>query len=157
MVHVSKYKIKKETLLRISEKLIEQCARLKTKKHAQRFLTELFSETERIMLAKRFAILILLQQGYSFTIITQTLKVSPSTIARVARHKKQGRFNFLVKQIGGRPTSQISRGSNNFLLSLETLLRAGLPPRGKGRWRATYRLTESMYQEAKRRRENRQK
>lgn len=144
MVRISEHTVRKEILLQISEKLIEHVARVKTKKHARSFFLELFTETERIMLAKRFAILVLLEQGYSFSVIIQTLKVSQSTIARIVRDKKQGKFNFLIQQIGTRAKKGIIANNSDFLLSLEILLRAGLPPQGRGRWRTFYRLTEPV-------------
>ena len=67
----------------------------------QIFIEDLLSPTERIMLAKRLAIAILLQKGYTYAEIDQTLKVSSPTINKVAfwlRHGKSG-YQKAIKRI----------------------------------------------------------
>jgi len=50
------------------------------------FLTnDLFSPVEKIMIAKRFMIALLLHKGLSFRQICKTLKVSPNTVNSIAR------------------------------------------------------------------------
>lgn len=141
MVRISKHKVKKEILLQISEKLIEQIAVVKTKKHAQHFFTELFTETERIMLAKRFATFFMLERGYSYTVIMRTLKVSRSTVARVRKNTKKGTCDFLLGQVTKRSRGRTQEFKDALGEYFEILL-SPLPPRGRGRWRTVHRILD---------------
>lgn len=154
MVRISDKKVKEEILLHISDKLIEQVAKVKTKKSAQNFLAELLTETERIMLAKRFAIIVMIDREYSFSTIIRTLKVSQSTIARIVGDKKEGKFDFLLRQT--RQPSLASKAKKGFDFWLEMMMQAELPPRGKGRWRGVHRLMDAQ-QERQERKVRRQK
>lgn len=54
------------------------------------FLThDLFSPVEKIMIAKRFLIALLLLQGQSFRKICDLLKVSPNTVSSVAKKTRR--------------------------------------------------------------------
>ncbi len=55
--------------------------------------TELLTKTERLMLAKRLAIINMLGEGYSFEAIQESLKVSPSTIGRLWQSIQNGKFS----------------------------------------------------------------
>lgn len=54
------------------------------------FLTnDLFSRVERLMIAKRFMIALLLKRGLSFREVSESLKVSPNTVSSVAKKIKR--------------------------------------------------------------------
>jgi len=82
MPHVSQKRVKKDVFKRMSNEFINSVAFLKTRPEIKGFLNELLTPTERIMLAKRLVIILMLQKGYPFNIIERTLKLSPSTVAR---------------------------------------------------------------------------
>lgn len=50
----------------------------------QSFLSDLLTRTERVMLAKRLSIALLLTKGYDYQTIKDILKVSSSTIGSIA-------------------------------------------------------------------------
>jgi len=93
---------------RISPKLQNQMlylfwknlADLKRPRDLEFLTTDLFSPVERLMIAKRFMIAVLLYQGQSFRKICTTLKVSPNTVNSVAHklHRKKSAYLTLVKK-----------------------------------------------------------
>ncbi len=128
MVHLSKRRVKKETFIKIGKQLAEFICGLETTQNTKILLETLISEPERIMLAKRLAVIIMLGWGYSFSQISGSLKVSESTVVNVWKKMKKGRLRSLEEHFKkvGRKTS--------FWDNLEEFLRFGLPPRGRGRW-----------------------
>lgn len=57
---------------------------LNSSQAAAEFFTDILTDTEQVMIAKRYTIAVLLTKGYSQTRIKQTLKVSYTTIGTVA-------------------------------------------------------------------------
>jgi uncharacterized protein YerC len=102
-------------------------------KHTNVVCSELLTSTERIMLAKRLAIILMLDQGLSYYRIHKILAVSVSTIKRLHGAQLSGYFNAL------RVVHQTKRKREEFLTFLETVLQMGLSPRGRGRWRKLFR------------------
>lgn len=86
MGRVSKRKIDPEIEERIFEIFWDYLATLRKSEDIQEFLVSLLSFTEQVMIAKRLAIAVLLNRGYNYEEIDETLKVSPSTVGTV--HKQ---------------------------------------------------------------------
>lgn len=83
MPHVSKFKLSKKSEEQLKRTLDLIFSKL-TKEHETRsFLTSLLSPTEKLMLAKRLAIIILLNEGFSQTEIAGALHVTRETVSRV--------------------------------------------------------------------------
>ncbi|MEK7503219.1 MAG: Trp family transcriptional regulator [Patescibacteria group bacterium] len=80
MPHVSSKKLNKKIYQKIGDEFIQFVLELKSSSDAKSFLTNLLTKTERIMLAKRLAVICMLMRGYSFEAIQQTLQVSPATV-----------------------------------------------------------------------------
>src|SRR3989344_4320013 len=132
MVRLSSRQIKRKVLMVIMDQLIISFLRAKTRKDAEKILKALLSEPERIMIAKRLAIALLLEKKCRFSIIKKTLKVSQSTIARIRNDGKQERLSLALRRF----SESKEEDKQGFLDALETLLRAGMPPiAGRGRWR----------------------
>lgn len=83
MPQVSKYPLKAEVYDRIFELLLKVVAEPYNKRAAKELLEDLLTPTEKIMLAKRLAIGVLLVKDYSYQTIQEILRVSKSTIADV--------------------------------------------------------------------------
>ena len=64
--------------------LWDAVSKIKSQNEIQEFLNDLLSPTERTMLAKRLAIAVLLMKKYNYEAIMDLLKVSSSTISKVA-------------------------------------------------------------------------
>ncbi|MBI5465447.1 hypothetical protein HY946_02445 [Candidatus Gottesmanbacteria bacterium] len=84
MTQVSKYPISKEVEERIFEILLKTIADLRSSQEIDQFLQDFLSPVEKIMLAKRLSIAVLLAKGYDYQEIRKILRVSPPTIAQVA-------------------------------------------------------------------------
>jgi len=90
MTQVSKYPLKKEVEERIFEILLKTIADLKKPEEVNEFLEDFLSPVEKIMLAKRLAIAVLLGRGYDYRGIREILKVTPGTVAGVNLKLKYG-------------------------------------------------------------------
>jgi len=88
MTQVSKYPLSPKVYERIFEILFESILKIKNKKEAEDFLGEFLSPTEKIMLAKRISIAVLLAKDYDYRAIIKTLHVSFPTIAGVSASVK---------------------------------------------------------------------
>lgn len=84
MAQVSKYPISQEVEKRIFEILSKTISDLRNSSDINDFLEDFLSPVEKIMLAKRLSIAVLLAKGYDYQQIRKTLRVSPSTIGGVA-------------------------------------------------------------------------
>lgn len=82
MPHVSRKKLNKKIYQKIGDEFILFILELKSSTDTKSFLTNLLTKTERVMLAKRLAVIGMLIKGYSFEAIQKTLEVSPSTVDR---------------------------------------------------------------------------
>src|SRR3989344_203300 len=86
VVRASKKYISPQTRERMYEILVKAISRANHQKDIVNFLTDLLSEPEREMLAKRLAIAYLLvKDTYTYREVSQLLKVGLETIQRVAR------------------------------------------------------------------------
>ncbi len=132
MPHISKRRIKEKTFLRIQKQLAGALANAKSFGEANSFIKEFFTPTERIMLSKRLAAIFMLQTGASPYRVWKTLKLSPSTAERLHMRLETGAFVNICKILNHKENKK------SFWDDLETLLQAGLPPRGKGRWKWFY-------------------
>lgn len=63
------------------------------------FLQGLLGPEERLMLAKRLAVIVMLKEGYSDYRIAETLKLSPSTIHNIKVRQNKNSFAEVTKTI----------------------------------------------------------
>ena len=132
MPHVSKYKLEKDILNTILKDLYTVLVRIEKKKHAGHFLDSILTPTEKIMIAKRLAIALMLLEEYPFRIIGKTLKVSEATVSTIKeRLDRDGEgFEMMWDYVRG------SSSQSPLLRKIEKLVRLfAMPPyAGKGRW-----------------------
>ncbi|MBI4100434.1 hypothetical protein HY439_01705 [Candidatus Microgenomates bacterium] len=88
MAQVSKYPIHKDVEKRMFEVFKITIANLKDGSEIEDFLEDFFSPVEKIMLAKRLSIAVLLAKGYTYPSITKILRVTPTTISSVSLNLK---------------------------------------------------------------------
>lgn len=114
MAHVSKNKVRPKISLRIKQNLIIAAT------HRDGIIIEsLLTPTETLMLAKRLAIIVMLERGDSSYRISKSLKVSVSSVARFRHMIRAGLF---------KPILQSARKNNRPLMEiLELILAAGMP------------------------------
>src|SRR3989344_801225 len=80
MTQVSKFKLDKKTQDTLLKNLLTVISKLNKEDQAKLFLDDLLTRTEKIVLAKRLAIALMLESGKSYEEIKDLLKVSSSTI-----------------------------------------------------------------------------
>lgn len=97
MTQVSKYKLRLNLEERIYELLSNTLAGIKNSTDFKIFLNDFLSPTERTVLAKRLAIAALIEKGNDYRQICQILRVTPTTISKVAFRMKYG--NGSIKKI----------------------------------------------------------
>lgn len=84
MTQVSKYPIRKDIEQRIGELFQKAISKLHSSVDIDDFLNDFLSPVEKIVLAKRLAIAVLLAKGYDYSSIRKILMVTPPTIASVS-------------------------------------------------------------------------
>lgn len=90
MTQISRYPLREDIQERIFEVFWQTMVDLKTQAEAKEFWEDLLTPTEKVMLAKRLSIAILLIKGYNYLNIKDILKVSGGTISSVALWLNQG-------------------------------------------------------------------
>lgn len=128
MPQVSKRFLDKNTYKRIFEILLESFVKTKTLDDVSLFINDLLTPTEKIMLAKRLTIALLLKKGYSYGEIMGILKVSQGTVARVketVRYGGKGYHQVLDKILK-------EEAVMNFLEKVDNLFLGMIPTYGKG-------------------------
>ncbi len=102
MPQVSKIPIKKDIEIKIRRAFSQSLAKISSESEMEKYIFDLFTPTERVMLAKRLAIAALLVKGLTYKEISQKLRVSTSTVARVnlwLKHSGKG-YKTAVEKIG---------------------------------------------------------
>ncbi|TSC57391.1 MAG: hypothetical protein Greene041679_336 [Parcubacteria group bacterium Greene0416_79] len=108
----------------------------RAQKDARLFLNDVLTPTERLMIAKRLAAIVMLCREYSGYKIHTVLKVSPSTVARLKTRLEEGAFPYLAKLFRGPQEIKQKKEASDFWDALYTFILMGMPPRvGKGRWK----------------------
>jgi uncharacterized protein YerC len=90
MTQVSKYLLPKDVYDHIFNVFLSTLVKLRTKKSASEFLSEFLTPTEKVMLAKRLAVGVLIAKECNYREISQTLKVSTTTVGNMSFLYKYG-------------------------------------------------------------------
>ena len=131
MPHISSRKLKKEHLQKLYNEFSSALEKSARKSWIKFFLNDFLTRTEKIMLAKRFAVIYLLSKNIPITYIAEALCMSPTTIFRMSFKYDIGKYSSLLKIIDNE--------NKDIWTILEKILKAGLPPRaGRGRWKFLY-------------------
>mgnify|MGYP001565958454 CR=1 FL=1 len=90
MTQVSKYVVNKDVEERMYEVFLDSVAMVKTRGQVVKLIDDLFSPTEKIMLAKRLSIALLLFKKYDQRAIAKILRVSLATVNKISRALQKG-------------------------------------------------------------------
>lgn len=132
MVRVNRNKLPKAELERLFKQFGSFLGKL-TENNAGLFLQELLGPEERLTLAKRLAIIVMLNEGYSIYRVADTLKISTSTAERINERLDKGVYDHLLEVL--------AKNKNDYFVLLdvlEAILTVGgiMPSRaGTGRYR----------------------
>lgn len=130
MTHISKHKLSEQHLNKLFKQLSDTVGKLDSSV-SENFLDELLGLEEKIMLAKRLAAIAMCIEGNSPYRIGQLLYMSPSTTERIKLNYEIGKYKHITKAL-----TKNSHDYEKFWQVLEIVLQAGLPPRGRGRWKS---------------------
>ena len=125
MTNISKKKISGKDFTFANKKLVNLIAKLKSK-NAHYLLDELLTESERIMLIKRYAAIFMFNQSYSPYRVGKTLGMSNSTVHRLFKHYQEASFHNLLSCLDRKEKSE-------FLAILNDLIIAQASPRARAR------------------------
>lgn len=132
MPHVSSRKLDKTVSKRLWNQLIGTLKDAGKRSAIDGISNELFTYTEKIMFAKRLAIILLLDKGLPQHVISDKLKVSASTVTRISLGIDTGKYDIILKVSGKKGVLDV----------LEKIILMGMPPRvGRGRWNHWGRFT----------------
>lgn len=101
MTQISKYPISKAVEQRIFEMFFGTIVDLKNSEDVSSFLEDFLTPTEKMMLAKRLAVAVMLSKNYDYRDIRKTLRVSFPMIASVnlwLKYKGRG-YRKVIEQI----------------------------------------------------------
>lgn len=132
MPKVSKFKLEKAVFDEISNALRDIFAETKNKEDIKSLLDDMLTPTEKIMLAKRLAVVIMLDKMYPFRVISKTLKVSESTIGTMKERLDRGGsgFEIIFEHLDRKKPNELYRKINQIIRLF------AIPPyAGKGRWK----------------------
>lgn len=132
MPHVSSRKLNKAISKKLWNQLLKIFKDAGRKSATNAIVSELLTHTEKIMFAKRLAIILLLDKGIPQHVISNKLNVSVSTVTRMSLNVEIDKYNEILK---------IS-SKKGILDVLEKIILMGMPPRvGRGRWNHWGRFT----------------
>ncbi|MEK7144729.1 MAG: Trp family transcriptional regulator [Patescibacteria group bacterium] len=133
MTHISRKRIKKDVATELANQFLTFLSIARSKAEASVLANEILSQTERVMLAKRLAIIVLLVRGYSFKQIEGALGVTPQTITRIWRGLKDGQYTRIARY-AREHTRHFKK--ETFMEEFIRIIHIGMPPRvGRGRWK----------------------
>ncbi len=96
MPHLSSIELDKKLSDKLFNDLLDILNRSRKIELMSGVINELLTETEKLMLAKRIAIVLLLNANTPQSSIADILKVSTSTIAKTSLKMEQGRYRFIL-------------------------------------------------------------
>lgn len=99
MVRLNKTQLTHTQLTALYKQLDNALGKISSKETTN-FLSELLGYEERIMLAKRLAVIVLLVEGKSLYQISELLKVSSATGDTIKRKLIRGDYNHILKILG---------------------------------------------------------
>ena len=130
MPHVSKNKPDSKLLTLIFSELSTLIAHT-NKNSAPKFLHELLTKTEQIMLAKRLTAVVMLSQEKGVYKIATRLNLSTSTVQRIASAYQGGEYESIVHSI-----TRSKKDTERFWELIELISRGGMPSMShKDRWK----------------------
>ncbi len=99
MPHISKKLLEKDKFFHIHKQLYKVVNDLVRSGKTKTLFDDLLTKTEKIMLSKRLAVIVMLDNKESIYAIENILKVSSSTVGRMSYAYERGMYRDLLKEI----------------------------------------------------------
>jgi uncharacterized protein YerC len=116
MTNVSKIKTDSTDYKHANQELVQLISKL-NKRTAPIFINELFTESEKIMITKRFAAALLFNNNFSTYRTAIGLGVSISTAQRIYKQYESGQFDNLLSFFSKKEKSEFMELIQDFILS----------------------------------------
>lgn len=109
MTKVSRLPLRSDVWDRVFSLFVSTLASQKDEIKLSKFINDFFSPTEKIMFAKRLAATVLLAKGHNYQSISEILRISPPTIAKLSLKIKYGGEGLkpVIQDIFKKESSQI--------------------------------------------------
>lgn len=127
MTRVSKNPIKQETFIKILSSFYEMIVDLRSRQEVKGVFEVFLSKAEKIMLAKRLAIAVMLNKGVDYRSISQELKVSTATVREINSKLELKSFQVFISKV----VKQIDKNKQMSWLEAALKAKTGLKARGK--------------------------
>ncbi len=132
MTNISKRQLKPEHLDKLFTQL-SNVSLLLTEDTASDFFDDLLGTEEKVMLAKRLAAIAMFIEGNSSYRVWQLLKISPATAGKIRLNYKSGKYAKIEGVLRLNKDTYVQ-----FWKTLEIILQAGMPTKGRGRWKSVF-------------------
>lgn len=119
MARVAKRKLTEQHLEKLFAQLYTTIGALRVTQ-AELFLSELLGVEEKIMIAKRLAIIVMIHEKHSLYRVAQTLSVSSATAEKIKRRLTAGEYTNIIKLLKKNKTGYIS-----ILETIDSILHVG--------------------------------
>ncbi|MEK9171778.1 MAG: hypothetical protein AAB782_00885, partial [Patescibacteria group bacterium] len=129
MPHISKRRLEKQHIQDLFLEIVFVFERASRRGELRHVLGQLLTSTEKIMLAKRLAVVAMLSQGIPIHNIAEGLSMSPSTIDIMSLKFETENYSHIVK-------SGLKRTDVGDVIRMIQTVGGIMPPRsGQGRWK----------------------
>ncbi|MEX2028500.1 MAG: Trp family transcriptional regulator [Candidatus Curtissbacteria bacterium] len=108
MTRVSKFKLQQKEIQEINEHFLYLLSSLRNSQEIENFLEEFLSREEKMMLAKRLVLVMMIQREYSPSVIKSTLHVSYETVRNYSNQTalKSSQFKKIIDKLINRQQSK---------------------------------------------------
>lgn len=97
MPHISSKKLNQKILEELFDKLFSILSKGERKGLLSSVVNELVTSTEKIMIAKRLAIILMLTSNIPHERVAQVLQVSPTTVSKMSLKVEIGKYKSILK------------------------------------------------------------
>jgi len=128
MPHISKRKLKEKEVQDLFLEIVFVFERAGRRGELKQVLSQLLTSTEKVMLAKRLAVISMLFQNISIHDIAESLSMSPSTVDIMSLKYESENYSYVIG-------SGLKKTDIGDVIRMIQTVGGVMPPRGKGRWK----------------------
>jgi len=128
MPHVSKRKLEEKYIKDLFLEIVSVFERAGGRGELKQVLGQLLTSTEKVMLAKRLAVISMLSQDIPIHDIADSLSMSSSTVDIMSLKYETENYSYVVE-------SGLKKTDIGDIIRIIQTVGGIMPPRGKGRWK----------------------